>query len=263
MLAGALSTGFVDFNWTTLLQLLSLWLVVDPIFGTLWELAVERGLWRAIGAAKLPPPPPHGFWLPYVRPHTPGGRLVRQVRRYQAWWRMDYWPQRRDEITAYAFGTVLALLITLFLKPAIFWLALLALALIITAGQGNDGLAGPAGGRLQSVVQFLIPWAMGALLGGALTPLSLITAVCYWVTYLGGLRLLGHHERAQYLFFLGQIAVICLLLALRLLPGAAIVGVLLLAQQIVRTRHNPWETFLLKVQPYLIGSVIIAGFALG
>jgi hypothetical protein len=67
-LAGALSTGYTEFNLANLLQLISLWLLVDPILGMLWDGSVEQGLWRKIAKAQLGSPSASGFSLPYVQP---------------------------------------------------------------------------------------------------------------------------------------------------------------------------------------------------
>jgi hypothetical protein len=104
---------------------------------------------------------------------------------------------------------------------------------------------------------------MGASLWSSLTPLHLAVAICYWVTYLGGLRMLGQHHRAEILFFLGQITAILLLLALRLLPGAAILVVLLVVQQLIKSKFKQPALFLPKAQLYLVLSLLAAGWSLG
>ncbi|MFC1976444.1 hypothetical protein ACFLXQ_08595 [Chloroflexota bacterium] len=263
-LTGALSTGHTEFNLATLLQLVSLWLLVDPILGMLWDGSVEQGLWRKIAKAQLGSPSTSGFSLPYVQPDSAAGRLVLHVRRYQVWWREMYWPENGSRFTAFWLGAILALLIGLFLTQSIFWLTLLAIVLIILAGQISSELTAPYGGRLQSAVQLLLPWSMGLVLWSPFLPLlGLALAVCYWATYLGGLRMLGHHHRAGILFFLGQGAAIILLLGLRQLPGAAILSVLLIAQWIIKLKFNPPADFLQKVQPYLVVAVLVAGLSMG
>jgi hypothetical protein len=252
-----------EFNLTTLLQLVALWTLVDPIMGMLWDLSIEKGLWRKIAKAQLGPPAASGFLLPYVQVDSAAGRFVLYVRRYQAWWRESYWPENGSHFWAFWLGAVVALLLALSLSPCIFWLTLLALLLIVLAGQISAKLSAPHGGRLQSLVQFLLPWAMGILLWSNLSPIGLALAVCYWITYLGGLRMLGRHHRSDSLFFLGQIVAIVMLLALRSLPGAAILSVLLLAQWIVRIQFNRPSDFLQKVQPFLIVAVVVAGLSLG
>jgi len=263
-LAGALSTGYTEFDLAILLQLVSLWLLVDPILGILWDVSVEQELWRKIAQAQLGSPTASGFSLPYVQPDSAAGRLVLHVRRYQVWWRETYWPENRSRFTTFWLGSILALLIGLFLSPTIFWLTLLAIALIILAGQISSELTAPYDGRLQSMIQFLLPWSMGLVLWTpSLSRLGLALAVCYWVTYLGGLRMLGRHHRAGILFFLGQGTAIMLLLGLQQLPGAAMLSVLLIAQWIIRLKFNPPADFLQKAQPYLVVAAMVASLSMG
>lgn len=263
MLAGVLSIGIIPLKLAGLMQLLSLWLLVDPILGTLWELVGVQGLWRNMIPGQLPPPPRHGFYLPYAQPGSIAGRLVVRIRRYRRWWQEYFWPEQGGHFAAVLLGAGLALLLSLTFGSTLFWLTLLALSLITLAGQTQTDLTAPEGGRLQSMVQLLLPWVMGASLWSTLTPLSLALAVCYWVTYLGGLRMLGGHHRAELLFTLGQAAAIILLLALRLLPGAAILTVLFVTQQIIKTKFNQPAEFLPKLQPYLVLSLLVAGWSLG
>lgn len=262
-LAGALSSGAGQFDLTHLLSLLGLWLLVDPILGTLWELAVTDGLWRDIDQARLPAPPRRGFFLPYVQPGTPGARLVLHLRRYQRWWQTDYWPERNHQIVTFGWGAGLALSLSLLLSRPIFWLTLLALALICLAGQTPSDLSDTHGGRLQSIVHFLLPWAMGATLWAELTPLTLLLTICGWATYLGALRMLGRHQRADLLFWGGQVAALLLLLGLRSLLGTAILAVLLAGQYRLKARFNQPVEFLARLQPQLITAMVVAGLALG
>jgi hypothetical protein len=261
--AGALSTGYQTVDFITLLQLLSLWLLVDPISGALWDLLTQQGLWRKVARAQLPPPPASGFSLPYAQPGSPGGRIVLLWRRYQVWWRRIFWPEFRTEILALMLNLVLALLLSLFLGPTIFWLTLLSICLTVLVGQQPPELSTPGGGRWQAIVQFLLPWLMGCLLWSTLTPLCLALAICYWSVYLGGLRMLGHHRHADKLFFLAQFTIILLLLAWRLLPGAVLLSMLLLSQWLIKTKINSPSDFLPKIQPYLVIGLLAVGLSVG
>lgn len=261
--AGALSAGWPEAELVTLLKVAALWLLVDPILGTLWDLAVQQGLWRRVVQAQLPPPPARGFYLPYARPGSVGGQFVLLARRYRVWWAESFGPNFGGKVTTFGVGLFLALLIGLALKPAIFWLVALAVGLIFWAGLTPPELSATGGGRLASVVQFLLPWLMGALLWANLPLLSVILALCFWVVYLGALRMLGRHHRAQILFFGGQLAAVFLLLALRLLPGAAILSLLLAAQGLVKTNYNRPDPLLQKVQPFLVFGLLVAGISLG
>lgn len=259
MLAGALSTGTVRPTSAQLVGLVSVWLLVDPILGTLWHLAVERGIWRKLFAPQLPPPPSHGFYIPYAQPDSMAGQLSLTIRRYQRWWGENYWATHNHHVIGFAAGVVVALLLALVLGPAILGLTVLALIFIVMASFRPPDLSALSGGRLQSLVQLLIPWAIGAWWASQLTLVSLLFAVCFWVTYLGGLRMLGQHRRAEMLFFLGQIAAIVLLLTLRVVPGAALLSILVMAQLLLYRRLSTPDAFLTAVQWHLVAGIVIAG----
>lgn len=263
VLAGVLSTGWPGLSLSNLLQLASLWLLVDPLLGTLWDLAVEQGLWRRVTTATLPPPPVRGFSMPYAQPGSPGGHFVLAVRRYRLWWQESFWPHFGGQVITFWIGVLLALLIALLLHPLIFWLTLLAIGLIFIAGFNGADLSSAGGGRLQSVVQHLLPWCIGAVLGANLTFFAIVVALCYWAVFLGGLRMLGGHQRAKVLFFSGQLAATLVLLGVGVLPGAVVLAVLVVAQLLLKERFPQPETFLQKVQPYLIISVLVAGGSIG
>jgi hypothetical protein len=263
VLAGAWSTGAIEIRSTALLQLLAVWVLADPILGMLWELSVQQGVWRHLMPGQLPAASHYGFYLPYAQPGSVAGQWVVRARRYGQWWREHFWPEQGTQLLTFGLGAGLGLLISLSFGATLFWLTLLALALIILAGLTQTDLFVAEGGRVQSLIQFLLPWVMGAVLRSTLAPLGLVLALCYWATYLGGLRMLGGHHRADILFWLGQIAAILLLLALRQLPGAVILTVLFIAQQLIRTKFSQPAVFLTKAQPYLVLSLLVAGWSLG
>lgn len=262
-LAGVLAGGGFEWRAAALLPLLALWLLVDPLLGSLWDVVVTQQLWRQLTRAELPPSPRRGFVLPYAQPGSAAGRFSVWLRRYRLWWQNSYWPQSGGSVLTALLSGGLALLLGTLLDSSIFWLVVLALAFTLLAGVIQPGLETAGGGRLASVVQFLLPWGMGTLLFPNASRLALILGICYWCVYLGGLRQLGRHRRASWLFILGQAAAIGVLLALRLLPGAAIAGVLLAAQLLLRTGSPTPAQMLARVQPYLVLSLLAAAVSLG
>ena len=104
---------------------------------------------------------------------------------------------------------------------------------------------------------------MGAALVAPLTLPVLLPAICLWVTYLGALRMLGRHQRADLLFWLGQIAALLVLLERRALLGAALLWVLLLAQFLIKRQVEDPAHFLGQVQLQLITAAVVVGVALG
>lgn len=262
-MAGALSSGFPELTLMTVLQLVSLWLLVDPLLGTLWDLTVQQGLWRRVIRAQLPSPPRRGVILPYDQPGSPGGQFVLLCRRYQLWWTESYWPMFGGGVVTFGVGLGLAWLLGLSFNLSVFWVAVLATISIVLAGVVPSNRSAVWEGRLQSLAQFMLPWLMGILIWTSLSPLNLILALCYGVTYLGGLHMLAGYRRAEMLFLLGQVAAILLLLALRLLPGAALLGVLLASQLLLKTKFSRPAEFLQKTQLYLILSLLAAAWSLG
>lgn len=261
--AGALAAGIPGWTWANLLQVIGLWLLVDPILGTLWELAVQQGLWRRVTQASLPQPAGRGFFLPYAQPASTAGQVVILVRRYQVWWQAYYWPEFGGQVVTFVVGLILALVIGLVLSPTIFWLVVGSISLTLLAGQRPNGLTARGGGRSPSIVQFLLPWLMGAALWSPLSLFPVMLALCFWISYLGGLRVLGDHHRAEWLFFGGQLAVLMVLLGLRMLPGAAVTVVSLVSLLMLKNNDDTPAVWLDKAQPYLIVSMLTAGAAVG
>ena len=261
-LAGAVVAGFPDLNAGTFSSLLLLWLLADPLLGTVWDLFVNQGLWREVIQAQLPPPPSRGFLVPYAQPESIAGRMVVRIRRYKQWLHEDS-KGVRAQLTTILLATTLALLAGLYLHRAIFWLVFLAIGLTWIAALSPYNLAAPGGGRLQSVVQFLLPWNMGLILWQQPSLVGMLIGIAYWIVYLGGLRMLGNHYRSCWLFFGGQLVIALLLLGLHHLVAAAVVTVLLLAQMIVyKAYHCPLD-FLSRVQRYIVFEIVVVALAVG
>ncbi len=263
-IAGALAVGIPGFKVSVLLQLIGLWLLVNPILGTLWVLSVQQKLWQEVIRANLSPPSSRGFYLPYAQATSLGGRLILLLRCYRFWWGQQYWPVYRGEVITYGIGLILALTLGLAFNMTVFWLVILAISLTLLAGLRPYNLAARNGGRLQAVVQFLLPWFMGTLImDNPLTPLVALIGLCYGSVYLGGLRMLGQHQGATLLFFGGQVTSIFLLLANRILPAAAILSVFLLAQLLLKTDFADAADLLQKVQVYLILGLLVTAVGVG
>lgn len=263
MLAGVLAGGPTEINAAILLQIVGLWILVDPVLGTLWRIAVEQRLWPRLIEAQLPPPPRRGFWLPYAQPDSPGGQLALWVRSYSLWLRQSFWPAAGDQLSTMLLGGLLALFIGWLLHPSVFWLTVLALSFLMLAALRAVPLSARSGGRLQSLVQFLLPFGMGLALFPVSSPLPLLLGFCYWVVYLGGLRLLGQHGRAHWLLLMGQAAALLLLLALRLPVGATIVAAMLLAQLLAKNALSRVDVFVSRAQPFLLVSLLAASLSVG
>lgn len=261
-LAGAVAAGFPGLNAGTFASLLLLWLLADPLLGTVWDLSVNKGLWRKVIQAKLPPPPTRGFVIPYAQPQSVAGRMAVRIRQYQQWLH-EADVGIRTQLTTVFLAAPLALLAGLYLQRAIFWLVFLAIGLTWIAGFSPYNLAAAGGGRLQSVVQFLLPWSMGLVLWQQPSLTGMLIGIAFWSVYLGGLRMVGNHHRAYWLYFGGQLVATLLLLGLHHLAAAAIVTVLLLVQLIVFKAYHRSPGFLPLVQRYIVFEIAVVALAVG
>jgi hypothetical protein len=144
-----------------------------------------------------------------------------------------------------------------------FWLVFLAIGLAWIAGFSPYNLAAAGGGRLQSVVQFLLPWNMGLILWHQPSLLGMLVGLPFWIVYLGGLRMSGNHHRAHWLYFSGQLVVALLLLGLHHLAAATIVIVLLLVQTIIYRTYQRPQHFLPHVQRYMVFEIVVVALTIG
>jgi hypothetical protein len=260
--AGGLAVGLDSVDYLRFFHFVLLWLLVDVLLDTVWEIVVEQQLWKTLKQADLPAPPVRGIMIPYAQPHSAAGRGVVAARRYTKWLRENKRPVNQN-LTTVLLATLLALLLAYFLQPSVFWVTILIVGLTWIAGLTPNRLSSSGGGRLQSITQFLLPWLMGMLLWSKITVPALILALCFWAVYLGGLRMTGGHRRANWLFFGGQLASIFLLLGLQQLPGAAIVFLLLVTQIMLRNTDTDAVQFLPRVQYHLFAQLIITALFLG
>ncbi|MFQ5612831.1 MAG: hypothetical protein ACE5H9_11925 [Anaerolineae bacterium] len=265
MLAGALASGALAFDSNRTLQLVLLWLLVDPVLGTVWELAVQSGIWRESLRAPLPEGTRVSLHLvPYATPGSWGYRLARWWGVLRAWWRMAPGAAHGQSATAFAGSAILALFLGLFLKPILIPLILLSVVLALLTGR-EDLSTTVRGQRFwQAVGNVVIPWGMGSLLFASSLPLfSGLLMVCYGLVYLGGLRQAAGQSEGDHLLVMGQAAAILLLIGLRAPLSAAVLTVVLLFQLILRNqalRRGAYLWYLNSIQPYMVIGLMAAAW---
>lgn len=260
LVAGVLrfEPDFWALNTPSIVKLLLLWLLADPVLGTIWQIVVEQGFRREFQqirrrshAGKLPV-------LPYTQPHTTA---------YQASIRLATW----QSLTGNRPQTILILLLVAWvLAIALGWAAVgFAGASLLLAGRlGQQEPAGHSPGRIfqASVATFLLPYAAGLAVFGAGAKAPALVGVCYWLVYLGILRLSVGHKWAEPLVIFGQATAAILMLALLKPVAAVIVALSTVFTLLLRLQIRPEQkqSLVAGITPLaLIGLLVAAAMAGG
>ncbi|MEM7344581.1 MAG: hypothetical protein AAF485_10085 [Chloroflexota bacterium] len=262
VIAGALATGSLGWRVEDIVRLVTVWILVDPLLGTIWSLWVDQQSDEASTAPLQPAPSQQGFMLPYTQPGSRAERFVLGVRSYQDEWQSGYWPVSRERWVTLGVPIFLALLIAFFLHPIIFWLTLLGIGCIFISGISSVSTNALSVHKawLQATVQFLLPWGIGTLAWGSLTSLGLTIGFCYWLSYIGGLGVFSGRQNAEYLLLGGQLIAVGVMVASGFILGSLLICLTLFIQWRL---YQQSDQLLRTIQYFLIGSVLLAGFALG
>ena len=255
--AGALRPG-ADF-WTqnrlSLLLLAMLWLLFDPLLGTVWHLLLDRRLAHRIGETARRPNRPVRPLLPYVAKGSAGYRLsavAAALREHNGEWQT-------------------LLLLTLTGGGMAFWLGpVTAACALLSLGLAAWVASRPAPHSAQahlghSAGLFLLPYAAALSVLGDATGDALLPALGYGVVYWGNLQLAAGEGRGERAVILGQGAVAAYLFA-AVQPLAALVvslgGVFAL---LARRQTAGWQTAdgLRRIQPFLLAGLLAAAMAVG
>ncbi len=273
--SGALAVGSFALSSETLLKLLLVWLLADPVLGTLWGLSLgdtspseREGIWRRLLTARLPATVPFLRFLPYTQPGSPGRRFAERLGRLRLWWQAAFWPEAGHEFAALVAALGLALLLGAVLGHNALALVLFSILLSWLAALSQkrdvsrDSTPQSAGRRgmvtlWYTLGEFGIPWLIGAVVIGR-PPWAVITlGVCYTITYFG----LIQYGREFRLVGSSQAAVALLLAGLRHPMAAGATAVLLIPQWGLRVRTAS-GSYLRGVQLFVILSMLIAALAI-
>ncbi len=278
---GGLAAGGFALTPGTLLNLLLVWLLADPILGVMWDLGTGhippsggRGIWRQLLAPQLPDAAPPVRFLPYLQPGSPGYRLAERLGRLAHWWQTSFQPQAAGDFATIVAALGLALVAGIILGPAVLALVLASVLLSWLAvlsegrGHGQDMDRASLGEFWHALGEFGVPWAIGAVVAGELSwPVALL-GTCYVIAYFGFLR----PERYFRLIAGSQVTASLLLAALRHPLAAGAATILLLPQWGLHT----WYTYLngragahhadsvtgRGMQPFIILSLFVAALAI-
>ncbi len=281
-LGGFLASGILRFeadffalNAPWLLKFGLLWLLVDPVLGTLWRLVVEQGVWRNL----IHPLVANTLTVKPALPYTATDSAAYRLSSLMALLRQQEGGQWQTSL--------LLPLVALGLAMALGWQVVLytALALLTIFWLGSKTpaeipLAKPF---WQSVGGFLLPYVIGLNLTGGLERGALLLGLGYWTALFGILLLAAGRSSAAKVVIIGQASIALLLFALIKPIAAASAGLaagfsflLWLNAKQAQTQtsanvppatpplpHSPTPHPARQLSPILLLSFLIAALSLG
>jgi hypothetical protein len=196
--SGGLAAAGFPLSLVTLLNLLLIWLLADPVLGVIWDVGVgnthERGIWRRLISPRLPDTAPPLRLLPYTQAGSPGHRLAYRLGRLHRWWRDTLWPEVGRECATLIAGLGLATLLgailgrdvlILALVSVLFsWLAMLSERRDTTRDRGHKDSTT----LWHALGEFGVPWLIGAVAMGGPSQVAALLGICYTITYFGLIR---------------------------------------------------------------------------
>jgi hypothetical protein len=294
--SGSLAAGELDFSPETLLKLLLVWLLADPILGAVWDNGVapnqnptpeertgkqmwHRGIYHRLLSPQLPDEVSPLSLFPYTQRGSPSHRLAHRLGQLRYWWQNILRPEAGREFATLVAALGLALLLGAALGRNMFALVLLSITLswltVLSHKRdvGKSIAQGPTGHSgfvtlWHAVGEFGIPWLMGATIMGGLSRPAILLGMCYTITYFG----LTHYAKNFILIGTGQATAALLLAGLRHPLTAGAMAIFLMPQwglhvwaaqpniQPLRQGLRPAtsDIYLRTVQPFIILSMLIA-----
>ena len=274
-LSGAIASGLLWENEAPLLMRIStvllIWLLADPILGTLWELGtMSNGVWRQLWCAtrgtsdNVPL-----ILLPYTQPGSPAWRLANWLGCQSAWWRAVFWPQNGQAFITICSLFPAALIVGALLNHAIpilicaqvvlAWLAALWRRKPSSSSSDHPWRVTAAG----AWGQFGIPWMIGCAASGEPRWLGILLGVCMTFSYMGLLR----EPIWRPGVLVGQLAAFAIVLGVRQLLALSGIAVLLVAEGGLwftkGLNGNPNAQLLTGAHLLILGIMLIASFAVG
>ncbi len=297
--SGGLAVAGFDLLPETLLSLLIVWLLADPVLGMVWDLGVgstspakQRGIWRRLISPRLPDVAAPLRLLPYTQTGSPSHRLACRLGRLRHWWRDILWPEAGREFATVVAVLGLALLLGALLGRNVLALVLVSIALswlaVLSRKRDTDRYSARRGTVRKgselfwhALGEFGIPWLIGIAVLGSPSWAAILLGVCYTITYFG----LIHDANTFRLIGTSQAAAALLLASLRHPLTAGAVAILLTPQWGLyhwaaypvpypgsdgkvhagagfEQRQVAYGTYLWNVQPFVILSMLLAALAL-
>ena len=261
--AGALSSSTV-WTYADLLHVLTVVILAE---------AVYQAIIAAIGWKREIPAPAqeHGElrewfpWLPYSAPGTPSGRLARTWANLQSAWRANRWTGQDGVLAQMAVNLLVAGVLSAYLGWPAVWALIAAVALGII-----HHLLGPAQARVGrwvlAVAAIFLPWILAGALLGVMSRASIVVALLFAVGR-GALLDRGRLVGDLWAWILAdgcQLIIVGILIVLKQPVAAGVMVVFVAAQVLLQAgpRSAPLSRRLARVQPLVVLSMLLAGWAL-
>jgi hypothetical protein len=253
--------GALALEAETWLKLGLLWLLADPILGTIWHLLTVQQVWQRLRRPELPAHASLPPILPYLTQKSPGYRLILFLANMRAQPDGAGYTLLIASFLAVSIGFVLG-------WPALIYV-LLVLLLAFSANlntNSSEKTGHPL--LLQSIATFLLPFTVGTVLFGSFTWVILLLALSYWIAYLGSLQLLSGESFGTRFAIWGQGAATILLFGLRE-PLIGVTAAIALIFSLLLKRHaddrGPMTAiwYSERLQPFLLISLLITTLSLG
>jgi hypothetical protein len=281
--SGGLAASGLALSPETLLDLLVVWFLADPILGVVWDLgfgyaasSLQPGIWHRLLNPGLPESAPPVRLLPYTRAGSPGYRLAHRLGQLRRWWGTTFRDQQRD-FAALAIALGLAMLVGIILGRTVLALVLASVILSWLASVADKRTAAVRP-LWHSLGEFSAPWLMGAVALGKVTWPVVLLGICYTITYFA----LTQPTRHFRLIAASQATAALLLFALRHPQMAGALAILLMPQCAVYVWTNfpgrqsapspsgsgsaddstPPNTYVQYLQPFVIFSMLMAALAI-
>lgn len=264
-LCGAVASGQMGLKAQSLLLLLLVLFLVDPVLGGIWRLVVDTDWFAPFARGHLSRGEIPSKSLPYTSPGSPGYRASRWLAGVLAWWRTDFRPHVGAEFLSLILTLAVAMVLASLLRPLVALLTLVALVLmaVVLFFRRREAISF----SLRAILELGLPWLIGHLAFGSLNWKSVAFALAYTVAYYACFVLLdGRRRSAMRLLNGSQIVAVALLIILKEPILAGIAGLLLLPQLLLQPflwRGEAEWWYLQRSQPWLMAGMLTAGLAIG
>jgi hypothetical protein len=263
-LCGAAASGALTLTVLSGVQLVLVWALVEAGWGTVWgavattDWAAPLRRWRGWHVGDDLP------WLPYVRPDSPGGRVLRWLSELRGWAQAELAPAAGPAVGAVLGGLAFSLVLAAVAGPHLVLLTLAVLALMQLAVLLERGRGQPRP-VWDPALRLALPWLAGHL---AFAPLSLpsLALACFFGLAVSGLTC-GGRVLGRSLWAMGQIAAAVLYVVLQRPLAVPFLVLLVVPQWLLASRvaedslveRQSWSR---HAWPWLAAAMLLAAVAL-